>query len=1290
MSESLIKLRVYKYSSTSLNGCGEELDKVMVGGKITSCLDDTLDTAEISLNGVSESEPYKPLTKFVVALEQDNQETQYFHYELRYDNVEKLSMSDNLYKHTLYLGNPAISCQKRTCDNFAISYRLKDVKLDSTSYNSGYTTKTNVGQSSHSNKLNVLNDTYGFSSIQETMIDFNFFQSGKAFYWYRNAIENYKVTDTQLTDLKNLNQNVFYDNGSLTKNICEKIKEWSTKVGSKFQIFNYDSSNAFYGTNGAYKDYFESIPSSMANGNKFHYVIPQLVAKVSPTITNDYNASSKVKTIDTTTKISDGDNIVLMPTKTVVTVTNLSTNKTQSTTYTSHPKRNSQIHSLDVGYNVDRYINGPSTKYWGSVKLGSDFNQNSCIVLGYGNYYYDNSNKDLKTFGPVYFKEVDAPTNQEIDITIEPNCKYTFETTAYFGDTWDRYCYTYDPKTLSWVEKQYNGDLEKGTCQYANYYYRNGNSIDYQTYSAKETDFKYSFEMSVYNITANPALLTLKSQNTIPTCYDLFKKAQICSKTITYNESQKGWDYVEETDFPYIISAETKTKLQMQNIIEDKYYNKNLWEMFMQIGKYIHAKPYIRFYQDKYELKFKDYGISEKSTKKATTNSLFSNNNIESYISSLDSYLENYFEYGNEVEEYIKPTDNDGSSVCSNDNAVLKTKYPIMEITGLYVSNKKTISWKDITDYVYEYNVYKCLSILSRQETSTDLAYLHYKGNSIYYHLNGTQIQGLQNIEPKSSGVFPYAIKRILGEVILGVVFNSETSETDVDWTDVASLQVNDYIFKITYRTKDDVRFKTFKPDLRKFMLNASNDNYPMQSQFSNQSDKVVDSNKYGNNTYGTLLRSGNDTLDYQEYITDISQLKDSGELYDLGNQYYVAKNTMVVYPTYVECEVEYSKDYNKLSEIIGIDSSPRFYEIAEDGSIKRNISVDKFYQIGTSAETDSSNYITLQEKSVLEKICVDLGDTYKYTYCLVRFSGATKTYNQESNDFSSLVLVPCIEYATGNTLTLECDMEDNYGAGEQHVDVSSSYASMYYNSSWLIPILMQLGVISTSKKLSGTLTKRQSYQYCDVYGKADLMAFAFIQRNSTTDTTPYINSYINDLPKGNTNILTTSNSIGMDYSILKNNELKKGIIIDKDSRETIGINYNTHLLTESDRFVLSNTLFKKKKLINGTSNIRWYIYYFDTELNKMERETLVSLGTPIYSYSKGISPITYSSVDKQVAISLKDVGVNIDAILEKTKCIALGYYDGGVRYFVIARNVNGLTNKEKINTWYFTKPKFE
>lgn len=1360
MSERLITLKLYLYDSSKLNGLGEELKNVMIGSKITSCLDDTQDTAEISINGVSNSEPYKPLTKFVVALSQDGNETQYYHYELRYDLVQKLSMEEELYKHTLYLGNPAISCQKRTCDNFAISYRLKDVRLDKTTYNESYglyvnpkETYSSVGTTPYYRRVGQLatDNTFG-STCEATEINTNEAIGGRKIMWVNNSVHDqiiYSSIPYQPTSLKSYM--LIGDNAN--ESVFEKIKNWCTKAKvSSFQIINYDPDNQYYGTSGTYKQYFQSIATmgwASNNSNLFKFTPKLLVSFNGKTYKQPFDDTQKEITTYDKVPISGTNYFNLIPTITTVEEINVISGGTKTIlTYKFIPTTYSKIFQNDCTMPSYIDVTYRGTTKWAFKKayIGDIVNPNNCIVIGYDVLHYKSSNygNDSRQFylTPIYMKcSTEKYTGPEkLSFECKSNRKYRITTKAYFGTNGvDRYCLVpTNDNCTEWKEALYNGNgVQDDKMVYAYHYYRtSGNDLDY-TYSKQEfnvDEFELSYEFTTYALSTNPELLILKSQSTIPNCYDLFKKSQIVSRELLQykyvNNIINDWDTLYETKMPYIVDSATKALLVGQNVIEDRYYNKNLWEMFMQIGKYIHAKPYIRFSGDKYQLCFKKYGISDKSAKTATQNSIFANYNIETYISSLDSYLENYFEYGNVVEEYLRPTDNDGSGIVTNDNAVLKTSHKIMEIVSLKVASiekqeivteiklpatevKKTLysmNFYDITDYIYEHNVYKCLSLLELDPDEGDdgMSYLHFRGNSIYYHNGETSIQGFQYTEPSSNSDRVYAIKRILGGAF-GVSYPKT----------ITSFQVNDFIFKIQYRTNDDVRFKTYKPDLRKFMKSSSTDILPMQSQFNNQSDKVVDSSKYGNNVYGTLLRSGNETKDYQEYVTEIDQMKDSGELYELDNQYYVSKNTSIVYPTYIESEVEYSKDFNKLSEIIGIDSTPRFYEIAENGVIKRNVVYDRMFIVGDVDSIKGYSYLT-DWNSMYSLIKMTNNEQYKYA--VLQFEGATKTYNQETNGFYSCVCVPCIEYATSNSYTLECDLADNFMAGDMQQDVSSEYNSMYANSSWIIPILEQLSV-SYNLNTSASVAKSKAIQYCDVFGKADTMSCMFVE-----DIIGWYNGeygkLVTQLPKGDINAIkdlraqnlsdgsyVNTKPIGLISQSVNGKVINDYFyVLDKDSREQISFNFSCHLITASDRFVMSNDVFRMKRDTDNSLIRNYKIFYLDYEINKFERDTingniLYEVDCPTYSlYSSNIfycDPIktTLGNYYLTIQIRMYNSDNEYSAIAtvtgngEKLKCVALGYYYGNTPKFILARNVTGLdfgtySDSGKVGAWHFRQYK--
>jgi hypothetical protein len=417
----------------------------------------------------------------------------------------------------------------------------------------------------------------------------------------------------------------------------------------------------------------------------------------------------------------------------------------------------------------------------------------------------------------------------------------------------------------------------------------------------------------------------------------------------------------------------------------------------------------------------------------------------------------------------------------------------------------------------------------------------------------------------------------------------------------------------ITYRTSDDVRIKTFKPDLRKFLQNSGTDDFPIQTQYSNQKDKMIDSKKLGENLYGTLLRSGNTSKDRFEYVTKLADIKEAGELYRVDdNNYYVAKNTMIIYPSQIQCEVEYSKDYNKLSEIIGIDSQPRFYEIAETGAIKRDIVFDSFLTIttGATAQGDVSDFRYNSFRNGLQfSMCQNL---YKNVYACTFFKGAVKDKDTESNNFQMQVVTPTLIFNNAHTLTIEWDMEDNFSAGSYYTNVSDDVSKVLTKSSWLYPVLDFINQVVVQKISDTNYTEANQVQYCDVYGKADLVDFALV----TVDD-PFTKVETRAMPKlnreGDSNDQQVYRRCLTGATVFRTqqtfNDLcanDKGFYIDKDNRETLGLNLNIHMLTDSDRFIISS-LFWEKKLNNDNQIYSDYkIVFLADEVNKFSKDTIL------------------------------------------------------------------------------------
>lgn len=541
--------------------------------------------------------------------------------------------------------------------------------------------------------------------------------------------------------------------------------------------------------------------------------------------------------------------------------------------------------------------------------------------------------------------------------------------------------------------------------------------------------------------------------------YDLFRDALIKSQQVRKQEGV----YIKDTPLAYYLDPSDINILQNTEIIESSFHQKNFWEILLEIGKYIHAIPYIEFGEnDRFMVRWRYLGQTEKANDVAQTMSIFNSKSIENYVGAVNSYVTNMIQRGGEVEEYLAPKSESEDYLVYNDVAVIKTSKPIIEISALEIicANDGTGYTEgdtaNILDYVFEQSVYELLEVVANIKPN--------KGLGIYYNLGENVIRGLNYQLPSinvGDGDTEYAIKRIIGTA-LGITPAS-------NWQ---YIKINDFIFHIKYKTKESVRSEQSRPDLRKYLINSEYEQFPHHKQFNNQQDISVDSIKMGNQVYGKLIRTGNTDIKTTEWNSAISFIKRAGQLVDIrGNIYYVAKATHKFYQGYVVTEVTYSKDYNQLSEIIGIPSEPRFYEISERNIIDRDININEHLLLGTNYK------INILDSSVWHNLNELLFNGAPYPkYALTQLKNDIDNIDSTIglNSFSKAFIHPLSAYSMRNTLTLRWEMADNFSAGDR-----VERATGYYKDS--------------GRQTDTEYSKLIPTQYCDMYGRADLMDFAII-----------------------------------------------------------------------------------------------------------------------------------------------------------------------------------------------------
>lgn len=1134
---SVILLKQNNGDGNKVNSYYDFSKYAQIGFGQTLNLDDTIDTMSIVLMGLPFRKSFEPTSLFRITISQtfiddDDNEGSFekvYDYALQQDDVEQPDMSDNNYFiHNLTLCNPAILAQQRTVDNIAVTYKLQDVYLES-----------------------------------QDILTIDFTSNGNP------EIEDANFTDSWLP-IKNRNfGEVGVDPITIYTSYANRYRFVSPTI--TYPAGTLSESNpatAVYDTN---LTELRNIKQNYLYGDGTPVVIDGVT----------YNTTDHIEFNAPLIEIEASENglrnyafIGYLPVDIIVYDTNLLSGAKTETWYYAYPSKyiqdfyhgsNKEIdiwndNNQRVEKNVGHYTDSgtPYTfRYITNFNNGDTLNQ-EYVVVAYDEYSSDDvivSNKVKNRTIRIDFVQDEI---HQIDIRIQ---RHQFLPQEMGSST---------PKPqVVWQNTEVFGVQQQHT--------------DWKL----EEDFSFVIELSFCYYPQDNYMANLFHQSKQIDAYYLFKKSQLA---VMPRLKENGVAYYN-TDLPFFVSEADKTLLERTQLIESDFLGKNLWEVFSEIGKYIHAKPRISIETDdndimtgRYLVSFLQYGKPDINNINETTDSIFNSRFAQEYICELDNYVENYFNLGSYVTEVLHISSESDDELIYNDVAKLISKYPILEVLSLEVANS-SMEVRTITKYLYEWNIYKTLDYDVNKTPS--------KHRAIYYHLGSNVIEGMQFVSPQPTGVeCAYSIKNIIA-IAYGI-------------NDPSAITISDYVFRLTYRVKDNVRVSITRPDLRKYLLNSSYDYYPIHAQFNQQQEKLVSSDSFGLNGYGKLIRTGNTTYNYYNWTNDINNVMNEGDLYNTEDGlYYVSKVNRVYYAEHIEENVELTKDFNRLSQIIGIPSEPRFYEISERNIVNRDVKFNDYVLVGTGV-LQSQKSVSLLELN----ICNAILDSDKIPDGVVSiFKGdKDKTYDTLSNEENYQVYLPLVSYSSKNTLTLEWDMEDNYSAGDMSVETNQTLK-------WALNLYSFVNFFNGVNDTQAYRTKEPT-RYVDNYGRADLMDFFFTSNYglSYSDSYKIPRTKIDGMPSSfgqlqSTRVVGGSNNEACWYltidgmwdtgvNMLISNE--SGYIIAKDNRERLSFNYNIQLLLDSDRIVLGNKLW-----IRDLSNTNTKVVLLNTELNKFDSDLI-------------------------------------------------------------------------------------
>lgn len=1182
-------------------------------------LDETLDSGEIILKSmpISTRAAFPPKTKFRLlryTTEDYTDTPKIYDFIVDHDDVEEYSGCPEICTHRISLIEPSAIAQGMHVDNIALTYELQDVDLNyrTTLPDEGLSiAKVYPGGSAY----NTFADGGHSDSFNNWLLDWNGVD-------YAHATKD-KPSITYF-------ETNFKFEWSRTESLNRLIAKINASTAREFE-FDIPKLTAYAGTGNSWQEIGEIPTKTTVTWKKFkRRAVQESNGRYVGDTRFEVEEIDSGTLIDLTSFPTSSSGFVSLPLRTKVANNILSI--CQTPYYWSTWDRN----ETKAGF---RILN---SKWIGDTEA-TDSDNTIYVPISYANA---NSHYDKAVFSTFAMADEEAVSVGDDGNVYVGWYEYEIQTREAFYSSGG----TSIPARQYYSCKGYWSGLETGNLN-DDYWHFEKNELDKITISslpAKESSVyvKTNLIATVEMVDVNGGKFLMKGRKY--SCYELLKRALLTVDTQIINNNDLGVDNLLDK-YPITVSEEWAVRLQTAIMQETIFEQKNLWEILLQIGYYLHAIPYLEFTDDgtdRFLLKFKQLGDTKEKADNSLKKTIFNSRTLNNYFTQYDSYVTNLFSPQNVVDEWLVAKTSDSTYLVSNDTAEFHTSRPILEV--LECELKYDNVTRDALSCIFEESIYQILTSENPQRIQPA------KGNAIYYKLGDNKILGLNYVPPQAnSGTYYYALQEICRRLFGSAIGKPE------------QLKFNDILLHIKYRTQDELRLSQVRPDLQNFIKNSNFEKYPHHEQFYGQQDKIIDSERFTENQFGQLIRVGNAEYQRQEYVTAGSE-KESGDLVTLYNEpYYVIATENENYGDAILQKVTYSKNFNQLAKIVTIPSEPRFYEVSERSKVRREVRLMEFLELTTTRPDSRKNTRYLNSNKWKDFVKGLIFNTVSYTlpnFAYTKYladkhrehiggfgqlvepqylfpssdivrNGDNSVVPAGSSDNSQCV-VSLLHYPTRNGIVFEWDMEDNFKAGD-FVD----------------------------NNMDDAYRAQQSHRYVDVMGRADLFTFRLFHKLD------WSHSQAQQLPKASY-VPTESESLiylPAPYSIG----------LDKDNREALSFNFQINLLhrateTDSDDFITFSNLFGQKE-----SSLKMCLL--------SEPQSMFNQNINVVLHSALVDNVHYELINNETlnAIELrisKPSGID----LEKVKAITLYEEDNkGGKYAYIIKNVTTTPAADRLKSWW-------
>ena len=696
-------------------------------------------------------------------------------------------------------------------------------------------------------------------------------------------------------------------------------------------------------------------------------------------------------------------------------------------------------------------------------------------------------------------------------------------------------------------------------------------------------DFKVEFAIS------NFTQIAPKTQPTI---------TSVCQRLLSSGITRRvGIDKgAEIQQQEYMLDEDFAEEYKNVTAPEFSFTNCTLWDALSQVGGYIHAIPRLvplsTTDDTHYKVTFDKLGGSEQAPTMPPM--IYQDSTIDSNewcgkITSPAQNLCNTTDEGGAITEfgndYITVRTEDGNIEINGDNVLIRTSLPIQQLIKLecgfipdYNSGNTPVG--DITAYAYEDAEYSVLS------SYWGTAYPYSKAWALRWKQGGNIIDGLTFKQEGQTSV-----SEAFNNTAIVNIINAKTGiglkpidTSNGEW-------YRRLAFKVTYVPIATARVEAVKPVL-------TDGGETSNALVYNQGANVAETSFYGEKMRGAIARLGQDVEQRTYDIKTYSQMPKVGQILD-GK--YIATIDAEYDVTRIRITVTLAKNFNQLSQFVGLNSNYRLYDISEKQSVERHIHYAERIIVGKSAYAsrysyqsngntvmDTHNtilrYFTLMMKRTFDRGAWSADES---DYIINKIMCAFVSFDKFNA--SDGVLMPVVAFPFGNSICFNISFYDNYGAGFQS---SNDFEN---------------------EKNKAT---QRLVPYTDVYGEFSKMSL-FMSDNAWTPS-------FNEQKDGGKAMLypegTSLGKYGFTTLEATGNLDDYALKIDKDSREQIDVSYQVHYVSDSDDIIVCPGLATFNPYVSKEEAIlepdKFYVIWQKQTINALNKDIVASTSITVQELS--------------------------------------------------------------------------